>query len=319
MSINQKIVLQPNQPGKTPITGANLAYLKNNISKLNLIYNSIFKHICANSLNSSHDILQNIKTDLSLNGINPNVEFCYDNISGISGISSPECVDGLFKDHHLINTINQLKANNVTKICVYKQLTQTTNRVLLSSLVPFSSYNNVYLNQPLIRSSNIVNKPTTINTNVQVIGGALSESSYNTSETSYDTSETFDNASQTSVRKLLINDMSNMSNMSRHNYINLEKIMAEQNEICINIGGKKICTIREKKHNCTLCKKWEIERKQFKKAIMEMIILDNYLDIFNIMCKSAVYLPAAILDQDKYNSYYENLNEFKALKKNAAY
>jgi hypothetical protein len=297
MSINQNIVIKPNQPGKTPITGSNLNYLKNNIFKLNLIYNSILKHICINSLNQSHYILQNVKVDFASIGINPNSEFCYDNVSGVPGA---ECTDALFKDHHLINTINQLKANNVTKICVYKQLTQTTSRLSLSPLVQFNPFvpGYVYLNQPHVRSHSIVDKPTTINANVQIIGGAS------------------DTSLELSVRELL---MSDISNMSKPNYMNLGKIITEQNQNCINIEGKEICTIRKKNHNCTLCKKWSIEREQFKKAIVEMITLDNYLDIFDVMCKSAIYLPAAVLEQDEYNSYYENLNEFKAFKKNASY
>jgi len=279
MSVTVPIHIKPNSidsKSKRTISGVSLRNLEANLVTLNKIYNIILKNICVHNGNMGA-ILATVNSEIAAEGINI-YDFCFD-----GPVPGPVPCDSIFADDKLTNTIEQLMKKGVTKLCTYKEITKTIR-------YPFGHpFGYPY--------ATVKDKDTTLVADVQVIsGGSGSTNTYNT------------------VRELL---MSNLSDINKQDYINLGKIITEQDRNCFRIGNQQICVIQEKEknHDCELCKKWQHERSEFKKAIIEMIALDNYLDIFDIMCESAVNLPAAILEQDEYNSYYENLNEFKAYKK----
>jgi len=113
----------------------------------------------------------------------------------------------------------------------------------------------------------------------------------------------------------------------RPNFIDVQNILEERVEspdrsaiLCVNHNGNLQCSLFTNRNNsnnqtCKFCERWQIERAMFKSVIEDLLYTNNMDQSLELMAESTHLLPAAIMNRDQYNEFFNAIEEYKRSKR----
>jgi len=338
------------------LTEGNIKYLKTKIVLLNKIYNIIFKHLChKKNINRNWDLLSNVKADLNLILPNYLNDFCLGPVNSTPLTSSSDEIEIkrklLIKSDvtSIDNTINNAKAYiaEVNKLPLYikrseeteieKTLTTLTTAtttetktkvidsvkafIVNAALIPYTS---VKKTSTCSTSSMFDdNKLNTLINSMYIHGFLNKVCLYRniSKEANVQVAGFYQLQSQSqSQSQFDFNNMINVSQILSDKSLKKNNNVLKESLICIQKNNQIKCAALNSSNNqqnqCTFCEKWVQERNMFRSVLKDLLITQDMNQMIDLMNASTYLLPAAILNQQQYHSFFTALNEYKKSKSN---
>ena len=115
--------------------------------------------------------------------------------------------------------------------------------------------------------------------------------------------------------------LTSLNNEFDRRYLNIVDILKEEPPketatiLCIKVNEKIRCAKVNSKKSCSHCDKWSSERNMFRNVLKDLITTKDLNQIFELMSASVHLLPAAILNQEQYHSFYSAIEQIKKSKR----